>query len=198
MSDSTEKSERTALAGVFVAMAAVIALAAVVPDAQTMPAWGAASESGTSLVSAPGMTLTGHTSTAPGGTPATTPTPSSESPSASPAATASKTLPHGERRIFGDGRFLVAYYGTAETGALGVLGETSPDVMQRRVHRAAAPFARRHQPVQVVYELIVTIADRYAGKGGHYSHDIARGEVQKYIDAAHEHDALLLLDVQPG
>ena len=56
----------------------------------------------------------------------------------------------------------------------------------------------RHQPVQVVYELIVTIADRYAGKGGDYSHDIPRAEVQKYIDAAHEHDALLLLDIQPG
>ena len=70
--------------------------------------------------------------------------------------------------------------------------------MQRRVHRAAKPFARRHQPVQVVYELIVSIADRHAGPGHDYSHDIARAEVQKYIDAAHRHDALLLLDIQPG
>jgi hypothetical protein len=70
--------------------------------------------------------------------------------------------------------------------------------MQRRVRRAAEPFARRGQPVQVVYELIVSIADRGAGKGGDYSHDIARTEVQKYIDAAHRHGALLLLDLQPG
>jgi len=70
--------------------------------------------------------------------------------------------------------------------------------MQRRVPRAAEPFARKHQPVQVVYELIVSIADRSAGKDHDYSHDIARGEVQKYIDAAHRHDALLLLDIQPG
>jgi hypothetical protein len=109
-----------------------------------------------------------------------------------------KTLPGGETKIFGDGRFLVAYYGTAETGALGVLGETRPDEMQRRVHRAAKPFARKRQPVQVVYELIVSIADRHPGKGGDYSHDIPRAEVQKYIDAAHRHDALLLLDLQPG
>ena len=70
--------------------------------------------------------------------------------------------------------------------------------MQRRVHRAAQPFARKRQPVQVVYELIVSIADRHAGPGDDYSHDIARAEVQKYIDAAHRHDALLLLDIQPG
>ena len=115
-----------------------------------------------------------------------------------PPPAPTQTLPHGATKIFGDGRFLVAYYGTAETGALGVLGETSPDAMQRRVHRAAKPFARKRQPVQVVYELIVSIADRHAGKGHDYSHDIARAEVQKYIDAAHRHDALLLLDIQPG
>jgi len=70
--------------------------------------------------------------------------------------------------------------------------------MQRRLHRAAAPFARKHQPVQPVFELIVTIADAHAGKGGDFSHDIPRAEVQQYIDAAHEHEALLLLDIQPG
>jgi hypothetical protein len=70
--------------------------------------------------------------------------------------------------------------------------------MQRRLHRAAEPFARRHQPVQAVYELIVSIADRHPGTDGDYSHDIARAEVQRYIDAAHRHDAYLLLDIQPG
>lgn len=34
--------------------------------------------------------------------------------------------------IFGSRRTLVAYYGTGQTGALGVLGETSPDQMHRR------------------------------------------------------------------
>jgi hypothetical protein len=128
----------------------------------------------------------------------TTTTPPVSTPQQQSPAGPAKTLPGGERSIFGNGRFLVAYYGTAETGALGVLGETGPDEMQRRVHRAAKPFARAHQPVQVVYELIVTIADRSAGPGHDYSHDIARAEVQKYIDAAHRHGALLLLDVQPG
>jgi hypothetical protein len=193
MSASTEKSERSALTGVLVVMLALIGLAAVVPDAQRLPAWGERPLSGAGALSPSGLTMTAHTTTGEDGA-TVTPTPEPD-PAPDQRATG---LPHGATSIFGDGRFLVAYYGTAETGALGVLGETPPDVMSRRVQRAAAPFARRHQPVQVVYELIVSIADRYAGGDGDYSHDIARSEVQKYIDAAHEHDALLLLDIQPG
>lgn len=63
---------------------------------------------------------------------------------------------------------------------------------------AARNFELPGRPVQVVYELIVTIADRAPGKDGDYSHDIPRAEVEKYIRAAHRNDALLLLDIQPG
>ncbi len=80
-------------------------------------------------------------------------------PDAEPA-----TLPHGGPRIFGDGRFLVAYYGSANTGALGVLGETSPDRMVSRLREAAAPFERPGSEVQIVFELIVTVADAAPGK----------------------------------
>jgi hypothetical protein len=199
-----DKSERPVLVAVFLAMVALICMAAAVPDASALPAWGAMPDSGstaTTVSSTSGVSATAHTDTSPGG--GTTvvaqggvAAPTAPAPSGPAAPTAA--LPHGASSIFGDGRFLVAYYGTAETGALGVLGETRPDEMQRRVHRAAKPFARKHQSVQVVYELIVSIADRYAGPGHDYSHDIARAEVQKYIDAAHRHDALLLLDLQPG
>ncbi|MFN8190784.1 MAG: hypothetical protein U0R78_10180 [Nocardioidaceae bacterium] len=107
-------------------------------------------------------------------------------------------LPGGRTAVFGQGRFLVAYYGTAGTGALGVLGETNPDTATQRLRRAARPFARPGRPVQPVYELIVTIADASPGRSGDYSHAIARTAVQRYIDAAHRHGALLLLDIQPG
>jgi len=107
-------------------------------------------------------------------------------------------LPGGRTSVFGDGRFLVAYYGTAGTGALGVLGETDPDTANRRLLRASRPFARPGRPVQPVYELIVTIADAYPGRSGRFSHDLPREAVQRYIDAAHRHGALLLLDIQPG
>lgn len=199
---STDTSDRPVLVAVLLAMAALIGLAAVVPDAADLPAWGAMPESGstaTTVTSTSGLSATAHTDTGSGTTVVEPQAGQSAQPPAPPAPPApAQMLPNGATKIFGDGRFLVAYYGTAETGALGVLGETSPDEMQRRVHRAAKPFARKRQPVQVVYELIVSIADRYPGPGGNYSHDIPRAEVQKYIDAAHRHDALLLLDIQPG
>jgi hypothetical protein len=108
------------------------------------------------------------------------------------------TLPGGGTKVFEGNRFLVAYYGTGQTGSLGVLGETSPDVMDRRLHRAARPFRKPGQPLRHVYELIVTIADGHPGKDGDFSHDIPRSEVRRYIRAAHRNDALLLLDIQPG
>jgi hypothetical protein len=195
-----DKSERPVLVAILVAMVALISMAAVVPDSSSLPAWGAMPDSGskaTTVFSTSGVSATAHTDTSPGGTGTTVVDPQADQ-TAQPTPAPTQTLPHGATKIFGDGRFLVAYYGTAETGALGVLGETSPDAMQRRVQRAAKPFARKRQPVQVVYELIVSIADRHPGPGHDYSHDIPRAEVQKYIDAAHRHDALLLLDIQPG
>lgn len=93
---------------------------------------------------------------------------------------------------------LVAYYGTAGTGALGVLGETSPRRAHRRLIRAAAPFARPGRPVRPVYELIVSIADAYPGEDGDFSHDVDRAAVRRYVDAARRHGALLVLDLQTG
>ncbi|WP_109507502.1 hypothetical protein [Nocardioides speluncae] len=156
-----------------------------------------------------------------GDEPDLTPAPSrSQSPSQSPSATASPEptepaeptsesaepeaapgepagLPHGAQRIF-DGRMLVAYYGTAGTGVLGVLGEAAPETSYQRLVRAAAPFARDGKEPLPVFELIVTVADAAPGKDGDYNHDIDRGLVKKYVEAAHRHGVLLVLDIQPG
>lgn len=93
---------------------------------------------------------------------------------------------------------MVAYYGTAGTGALGVLGERRPDVITKKLRKAAAPFASKGIDVQIAYELIVTIADASPGQDGDYSHDIDRAAVRRYIEAAHRNKALLILDLQPG
>lgn len=106
-------------------------------------------------------------------------------------------LPFGDGPIFPD-HILAAYYGTAGTGALGVLGEDTPDRITTRLRRAAAPFGTRRRPVQIVYELIVTIADARPGPDGDYSHDISRARVERFIAAAHRNKALLILDLQPG
>lgn len=107
-------------------------------------------------------------------------------------------LPGGGTEVFAGNRFLVAYYGTGQTASMGVLGESPPDTMDRRLHRAAAPFRRPGQPLRHVYELIVTIADASPGPDGDYSHDVPRELVETYLRAAHRNDALLLLDLQPG
>jgi len=107
-------------------------------------------------------------------------------------------LPLGGKLIFGHHRFLVAYYGTAQTGSMGVLGRTDPETMQRRLMRAAAPFREPGEQIQPVYELIVTVADGSPGPDHDYSHDIPARYVRQYLRAAHRHHALLLLDLQTG
>lgn len=102
-----------------------------------------------------------------------------------------------QRELF-DGRMLVAYYGTAGTGALGVLGESTPERAMARVSRAALPFERDGKPALGVFELIVTIADAHPGKDGDYSHDIARADVRRWVEAAAEAGTHLVLDIQTG
>jgi len=135
-------------------------------------------------------------------TPAVTSTPSSTpGPTAPPRVSPAPTLnnlPGGASRIFAPGRVLVAYYGTAGTGSLGVLGEASPDAIVPRLTRAAHQFAIGGRTVQPVFELIVRVAHRGPTSNGSYSADISRDKVQAYIDAAHRHGVLLVLDLQPG
>lgn len=107
-------------------------------------------------------------------------------------------LPDGGTRIFGGNHVLVAYYGTGQTASMGVLGESDPDTMDRRLRRAVRPFGAPGRPVRHVYELIVTVADGHPGPDGDYSHDIPRSVVETYLRAAHRNHALLLLDLQPG
>lgn len=124
-------------------------------------------------------------------------------PSADPGPEASlpaypSNLPGGATQIFGPGRVLVAYYGTAGTGSLGVLGDASPDAIMPRLTRAASAFAIAGHTVQPVFELIVTVAHSGATRTGSYSADIDHAEVKRYLEAAHRHGVLVVLDLQPG
>jgi hypothetical protein len=123
---------------------------------------------------------------------------------AAPAATPTQLdvpkpqLPRGGRRIFP--RFLVvAHYGTAGTGALGVLGEGSPTQAAARLLGAAAPFAKASgRPVLPAFELISTIAQRKPGDDGTYSTYISDADVARYLAAARKVKAIVVLDLQPG
>lgn len=161
-----------------------------------------ASESSESSESSEPAGTLPSTTTPPSEPPASEP-PDSEPPDSEPPASEAPdprpvALPGGGQRVFHDDNMLVAYYGTAGTGSLGVLGEDPPWRMHQRLQRAGRAFARPGRKVQEVYELIVTVADRAPGQGRDYNHDIARADVQRYINAAHAHRALLVLDLQTG
>jgi hypothetical protein len=125
------------------------------------------------------------------GTPATT--------TSTPTSVASVTaqLPRGGRRLFPDYR-VVAYYGAAQTPALGVLGHTSPDEAAKRLKQRAKAYERRGRPVMPAFELIVTIANAHPGPSGMYRTRTPHDVIRRYLAAARRHKALLLLDVQPG
>jgi hypothetical protein len=106
-------------------------------------------------------------------------------------------LPLGGRTVFPNYR-VVAYYGTAGTSALGVLGQGSPEQAAKAIDQAAQRFATPDRKVQPAMEFIATVADRSPGPAGAYSHDLAAAQVQRYLDAARSHHQLFILDVQPG
>jgi hypothetical protein len=93
---------------------------------------------------------------------------------------------------------VVAYYGTAGTPALGVLGQGTPEEAAEAVAKAAEPFKTPDRTVQPAMEFIATVADGGPGDDGSYSHDVAAEQVQQYLDAARKHHELFILDVQPG
>jgi hypothetical protein len=107
-------------------------------------------------------------------------------------------LPGGVRTLFEGNRMLVAYYGTAGTGSLGVLGEASPAKIIPRLAQAARDFAVGGRAVQPVFDLITTVAHAGPTRSGQYNSDIDRASVQRYIDAAHRNGVLLILNLQPG
>lgn len=108
-----------------------------------------------------------------------------------------RQLPLGGTQIFPDYR-IVTHYGTAGTGALGLLGEVPPVEASARLDEAAARYATPDRRLQPAMELIVTIADGQPGDGGAFSHSIDPALVQPYLDAARARHQLLVLDIQPG
>jgi hypothetical protein len=145
--------------------------------------------------------VTGPTGT-PAATPAGTPPAGTTPPAGSAAPTESTTvpavaqLPQGGTTIFPAYR-VVAYYGTAGTAALGVLGEAAPDQILPRLRKAARPFAGGRK-VQVAYELIASVALAGPGRDGSYSRMIDMGQIQRYVDQARRNKVLVILDLQPG
>jgi hypothetical protein len=107
---------RSPLAGVLVALVALLLVAGVLGRGDGQPA--------TSPIASGRPTTPIHPTTGSPSTPSRPPT-GDQSPYvvvAHPPFAARPQLPGGGYQVFGHHRFLVAYYGTAQTGAMGVLG----------------------------------------------------------------------------
>jgi hypothetical protein len=141
------------------------------------------------LSSAPLPVGPSHTSTSP------SVTTSSSTPT--PPVTDTVLLPRGGRHIFPRFR-VVAYYGVPGNPELGVLGAGTPEQIAAAVERQAAQYAGYGRPVLPAMELIATVAQAAPGPDGDYSAPIPAGSIRTYLRVAHEHQMLLILDIQPG
>ena len=105
-------------------------------------------------------------------------------------------LPRGGRTVL-PRDLVVAYYGII--GTSNILGQTrDPEADAAGVERTANEYARLRQRVQPAFELVTTIASPDPGPDGTYSSPIDTGTLERYLEAAHRHRLLLILDFQPG
>ncbi len=92
----------------------------------------------------------------------------------------------------------MAYYGVPDNPVLGVLGTKTPEQIAPDLQRRAATFRGYGLPVQPAMELIATVAQGAPGPDGSYSKPIPLATVEHYLQVAHQHKMLLILDLQPG
>lgn len=106
-------------------------------------------------------------------------------------------LPGGGRELFPAYR-VVSFYGAPQDERLGELGIGSPASAAQRLKRQAAPYETDERPVMLAFELIATIAEAGPGGDGLYRTRQTPAVIRRYLDAAREAGALLVLDIQPG
>ncbi len=134
-------------------------------------------------------------------------TPPSEPPAAppppEPVATAKvaeapappRELPRGGREIFPTYR-LVGFCGTPGAPALGLL---DGDLAKRAksIEDYGTKYAKGRKPLPV-FELIAVVVQGVPGPDGKWRNRVDDAVVDRYLKAAREAKALLLLDIQPG
>ncbi|MDT8305803.1 MAG: hypothetical protein RRC07_07695 [Anaerolineae bacterium] len=180
----------------------------------TPPATATATRSApASSTSSPTPTIT--SGPAPTTTPSATPTPQPPAtptatpapPPATPAPTATDS-PYSEiAALPGDpqpylSRYrLVAYYGSPPSAALGVLGAAPREVILARLREVAATYQALAAPgihVLPTFHIITTVADRWPGPEGRYSHQMDALYLEEWLAAAREAGVAVIIDIQPG
>jgi hypothetical protein len=127
------------------------------------------------------------------------PTPPKAKPqpsSSPPSIPASAELPRGGREIFPHHR-LVGYAGLTGAKTLGRLGTGPLDARVVELKRRANAYAHGREILPVL-EVITTVVQRSPGEDGKYRSRISDDQIETYYEAARKHEALLLLNIQPG
>lgn len=106
-------------------------------------------------------------------------------------------LPRGGRSVLPEHR-VVAYYGAPQSRELGALGIGTPRGAARRLAREARRYRRDDRAELPALELITVIANADPGDDGMYRARQSDSVIRRYLRAARQAKALLLLDIQPG
>ncbi len=79
-----------------------------------------------------------------------------------------------------------------------MLGTGSPEEVWPRLRRQAKPYRAVKARVLPTYELIAFLATSGPGNQGNYSSRVSDRTIRRYVRSARRHDAMLVLDIQPG
>ena len=105
-------------------------------------------------------------------------------------------LPRGGTSLFPEYR-LVGYSGYPGSSALGRLGTGDIDERMAEIEQVGADYVRDRKLMPVM-ELIAVTVHSQPGGDGLYRTRIKDEVVQSWLDTAREHEAILLLNIQPG
>jgi hypothetical protein len=133
-----------------------------------------------------------------------TPTPSRSSsvpagsdPEAPADPQGGRQLPRGGTELFPRYR-LVGYSGGEASEAFGRLGVGNLDSRIREIQRTGRAYTAGGREVLPVLELITVIVHAKPGDDGKYRSRIDDAQIGRFLAAARRHEALLLLNIQPG
>ncbi len=107
-------------------------------------------------------------------------------------------LPGGATQIFPKHR-MVALYGAPQMRAT-ILGRLSPFEAWGKIRGVSSHYRRLPgaRPVVRGFELVVTIATADRGRDGRYRFRQSQATIARYLRAARQANARLILDIQPG
>lgn len=105
-------------------------------------------------------------------------------------------LPRGGRTIFPEYR-LFGYSGYPGSTALGRLGTGDLDERMAEIEQAGADYVGDRELLPVM-ELIAVTVHATPGADGTYRTRASDDIIQRWLDAARKHRAILLLNIQPG